>query len=207
MHGNHPLFRTVRPGERVAADYLNDITNALQRAGRFGDRVNGLTTTAGIYRRPEDSGLKLRTFELDDRLTRTTSTSAKRMAWNGEEWMEQGETAMLYGDFFRGCGLAGDRVQASYSPSSARWYAVGSGHTLLRGKLDTELESGGSATLNIWEWDEVEDLWSESDPLKQALIWEAIGLETPIEVGAVVLASWHEQAQVWIATNAACPAV
>ena len=96
MQGNHPLFRKVRAGERVSADYLNDLTDSLERVGRFGDRVNGLATSAGVYRRPDDDGLTLRTFQLDDRLSRTTSTSAKRMAWNGEEWMEQGETAMLY---------------------------------------------------------------------------------------------------------------
>ncbi len=111
----------------------------------------------------------------------------------------------LYGDFFRGYGLEGDLVQANYQSVPARWYATGCGHSLIRGKLDDELLNGGTGTLNVWEWDPDEGTWSESDPLKQIPIWEAIGLEEQIDADTVVLCTWHEQGQIWIATGTACP--
>ncbi|MGE3316619.1 MAG: hypothetical protein AB7O26_15995 [Planctomycetaceae bacterium] len=206
MNGNHPLFPKVRPGQRIAADYLNNVTDALERIGRFGDHVNGLATSAGVHRRQYDDGPKFRTFQLEDRLSRSISTTAKRMAWDGEEWVEQGEVVTLYGDFFRGYGFAGDIVQANFQSVPARWYATGSGHTLIRGKLAYELLSGGSGTLDVWEWDPDEQIWSESDPLKQVPIWEAVGLEEQLELETLVLCSWHEQGEIWIATGAACPA-
>lgn len=205
MSGNHPLFSRRHPGQSIPADYLNGITDSLARLGRFGDQVNGLATSAGVYRRLSDEGNRLRTFELDELLLRSGFAAAKRIVWDGEEWVEQGEEATLYGEFFRGVGFAGDRVQAIYHPVSARWFAIGSGHTMVRGKLNGPIGDGGIASLRIEHWNETLDEWAEPDPPVHINVWDAIGLDEEIEEDAVVLATWHEQGQIWIATGAACP--
>jgi len=210
--GNQPRFPRFRPGDRLPAEFLNDVAASVELFGRFGDQVDGLATGAGVYRRGAEPGARLRTFELTDRLQRTTIGTARRKTWNGSDWETQGSDVTIYGDFYRGVGFAGDLVQAIYLPIPARWYALGCGQTFVRGKIATdssgfpiELNSGGAARLDIWVWDHDANEWVVSDPLERVEFREAIGLTDPLATGDLVLCTWHEQSQQWIATHAPCP--
>jgi len=213
MRGNPPMFPRLRPGDRLSAEFVNDITGSLGRISLFADQVNGIATSAGVHRRPDDDSPRLRTFQLTDTLTRTTSASANRMAFDGTEWVDQGEVVSIYGDVFRGFGFAADLIEALYHPVAARWLALGTGHTFVRGKIGnapgggtTELLSGGSAPFNVWTWDEDLGDWAETDPLQILTVHEAIGLDAPLPTGHLLFATWHEQAQLWIASQSPCPA-
>ncbi len=212
MPGNQPLFPKLHPGDRLPAEFLNDITGSLARIGLYADQVNGIATSAGVHRRPEPVGPRLRTFQLVERLSRTTVAEANRMVWDGTDWNEQGESVAIHGDLFRGYGFEADILKAIYDPIAARWYALGCGHMFVRGKIGlapggepTELQSGGSAPLDIWEWDEDSDEWAVTDPLKTITVREAVGLDAPLATGELCFATWHEQGQFWIATLAPCP--
>lgn len=200
-------YAPVRPGETrpPSATVWNEMLLMLRdwKSGRLG--ISGPGRPAQL----------LRPVQLREPLTRSTSAAAKRIAWdNGgeEDWAELNETLTVYGDLFRGYGFADDRLWAAFEPTSQRWCATGAGHFFVRGKIGndpgggpTELQSGGTAPLDVWKWNEDTDLWEVTDPLKTITIREAIGIEEPIPTGDLVLATWHEQGQFWIASHQPCP--
>jgi len=142
--------------------------------------------------------------------------AARPQAWDPEEgeWIDHPSSpdVGLFGDFFRGYGFADDLVLGFQDPQSGRHLAFGCGHFFVRGKIATdssgfpiELNSGGLARLDVWVWDHDGNEWVVSDPLVRVTFREAIGLEEPMATGDLLLCTWHEQAQQWIATHAPCP--
>lgn len=143
------------------------------------------------------------------------TAQAQPIGWDIEnaEWYEREEPAVaVYGDFWRGYGFADDLIRAYFDPYSGRWQAHGCGHFFVRGKIGTggggeptELQSGGTAPLKVWHWDEDLDVWAVSDPLVTITIREAVGLDAPLATDELCFAEWHEQGQFWIASLAPCP--
>lgn len=142
--------------------------------------------------------------------------AARPQAWDPEEgaWIDHPSSpdVGIFGDFYRGYGFGGDLILAFEEPQTGRIMAFGCGHLFVRGKIaanssggSIELISGGAAKLNVWHWDHDASEWFESDPLVKVDIREAIGLEEPMASGDLLLCTWHEQAQQWIATHAPCP--
>jgi hypothetical protein len=204
MPGNSRRFPRFSSGDRLQAAQLNDLAQAVERLEMFGDGLSGLSTGAGTALRFPPAGWKLAVLRLQEPLRRQATAIAEVVQWLDEDWDERGLQKELAGDYYRGHGFRDDLVLAFYHPVAAKWFAVGSGHVLVRGTLDQPLESGGTAELSVTEFDEATQTWV--DNLDDIVVREAVGLDEPLPAGTVVFATWHEQAQLWIASLTACPA-
>ena len=163
-----------------------------------GGQEGFVANAAGIFPIPKKHDD--RRYELTEALYRTSSATADELYWDGSDWQTTGVEKTIYGDFSTGYWFSGDNVWAV--PRAGRFYAVGCGHVLVRGTLDGALASGSTATLSVTT---VNGSGSWTDAGINVTVNEDVGLDDPVDAGDVVMATWHEQLQGWIATHAPCP--
>jgi hypothetical protein len=202
-------FPRFQPGDRIRAAFMNDLVEAVERLDMCGSAADGLTTGAGVALRVPAPGWRQAVFRLQQSLTRMNTADAEIQQWQDNDWRGRGVLKQLVGDYFRGYGFEDDVVIGIFHPVALKWFAIGSGHFFLRGTLDQALPSSGAVQLSVTTYDSDTLLWSDS--LRDVTVTEAVGLkdssgvDQPLNAGTVVFATWHEQAQLWIASLAACP--
>lgn len=152
-----------------------------------------------------------RSFQLSEELYRSYVAAGEEVAFDHEAedpadaWIDinEGPPASIYGQYFSGYAFPNDIVTAFFDPVTGRWQAIGSGHVLCRGKLNGPIGEMGLANIDVEFWDEELDEWYVPDPPISLNVWDALDIDE-VATDTYILATWHEQAQHWIATGAAC---
>lgn len=188
----------------VKGEAWNNLVNDVARVmtSWMGGTTEYYDSASGRFPRTNTRGI--RPLRLDASLQRTGNATAKQLVWDAtsQSWAADGAANQtVYGDFTRGYHFSGDDVMCM--PLAQRLYAVTPGHFFVRGTLDGQLTSGGNATLSVTTQNGSGD-WQDS--AINVTVSEDIGIDNPAESAAVLVATWHEQAQIWIATGAPCSA-
>lgn len=136
------------------------------------------------------------------------TSDATVQIWDAEnqEWTDGAETISVDGDWLTGFVFKNERTRVMFDQGSNRWLAVGPGAFFCRGVLadDDSISSGDIGTVNVKQYDIVNDTWDSPADTISIEALEALGLTETLAAGTAVFCSWDDFSQFWLITGAAC---